>query len=146
MVNVSNVPTYFMGMVDSANLIKSFAFVSYENYQNVGVGTTIEEAYRNYIRIIGADNKPEEPVETKETSFSVSDIRIITVEGNSIVLIKDENQIIYHYDLSGGDYRASFLKQNDLIKALVDEDNIITEFLEISSPEAAETSQETEAE
>ena len=146
MVNVSNVPTYFMGMVDSANLIKSFAFVSYENYQNVGVGTTVEEAYRNYLRIIGADNKPEKPVETKETSFTVSDIRIITVEGNSIVLIKDVNSNIYHYDLSRGDYRASFLKQDDLIRALVNEENVITEFIEISVPEAVEIEQETNAE
>lgn len=147
MVNVKNVPTYFMGLVDGANLIKSYAFVSYENYQNVGYGATVDEAYNNYLKLIGAEAKDDEPKETKEISFTVSDVQIITVEGNSIVLILDENQNIYHYDLSDGDYRASFLKQNVLIKATVDENNSIKEFIEIGVPEVAEpevTETETE--
>ena len=137
MVNVRNVPTYFMGLVDGANLIKSYAFVSYENYQNVGYGATVNEAYSNYLKFIGAEAKDDEPKQTSEISFTVSDVQIITVDGNSIVLIMDENQNIYHYELSNGDYRASFLKQNVLIKALVDENNSITEFIEITAREAA---------
>ena len=138
MVNVRSVPTYFMGLVDGANLIKSYAFVSYENYQNVGVGTSVEEAYNNYVKVIGGEEKNEEPLESKDTSFTVSDVQIIVVEGNSIVLIVDENRNIYSYDLSKGEYRASFLKQNDLIKALVDSNNSIIEFIEIKSPSVTE--------
>ena len=106
-----------------------------------------DAAYNNYLKLIGAEAKDDEPKETKEISFTVSDVQIITVEGNSIVLILDENQNIYHYDLSDGDYRASFLKQNVLIKATVDENNSIKEFIEIGVPEVAEpevTETETE--
>ena len=55
MVNVKGIPTYFMGLVDGANLIKSYAFVSYENYQNVATGTSVEEAYRNYLKLYNED-------------------------------------------------------------------------------------------
>ena len=138
MVNVNDVPTYFMGLVDGANLIKSYAFVSYENYQNVGVGTSVEEAYRNYVKLIGGESKPEEPVETKQLSFTISDAKIITVDGNSIVLLKDQADNIYYYALEKGDYRASFLKEGDTVKVSVDDQGSISEFLEISSAQAQE--------
>ena len=144
MVNVNDVPTYFMGLVDGANLIKSYAFVSYENYQNVGVGTTVEEAYSNYVKIIGGEEKKDETIETKEISFKIADVQIIVIEGNSIVLIKDENGNIYNYDLSKGEYKASFLKENDLITALVDQNNAITEFIEIKTVEISESEETAE--
>ena len=131
MVNVNDVPTYFMGLVDGANLIKSYAFVSYENYQNVGTGATVKEAYDSYVRLIGAAGQKDEPKDTAETSFTVTGVQMVVINGNSVVLIKDEAQNIYRYDLSGGDYRASFLKENDRVKVMADADGIITEFLEI---------------
>ena len=144
MVNVHDVPTYFMGLVDGANLIKSYAFVSYENYQNVGVGTTVAEAYDNYVKLIGAEPKPEEPAETREVKFTISGIQIIVIDGNSIVLLQDEKQNIYSYDLSKGEYRASFLKVNDQVKVVVDSNNSISEFLEIITilPEEPQEPQE----
>ena len=131
MVNVSGVPTYFMGMVDGANLIKSYAFVSYENYQNVGTGMTVEDAYNNYQKLIGGKDRKEDPEELQESSFTAKEMQIIVIDGNSIVLLKDEKQQIYTYDLSRGDYRASFLKENDAVKVKADAKGEIWEFLEI---------------
>ena len=131
MVNVCDVPTYFMGLVDGANLIKSYAFVSYENYQNVGTGATVKEAYDNYVRLIGATDKKDEPKDTAETGFTVTGVQMVVIDGNSVVLIRDEAQNIYRYDLSKGDYRASFLKENDKVRVMADAEGTITEFLEI---------------
>ena len=57
MVKVNNEPTYFMGLKDSAGLIKAYAFVSYKNYQKVGIGNTVNEALKNYTgkNIINSD-------------------------------------------------------------------------------------------
>ena len=148
MVNVNDVPTYFMGLVDSANLIKSYAFVSYENYQNVGVGTTVEEAYTNYVKIIGGNaTKPNENV-TSEISFTISDIRTVVIDGNTVILMMDDGNRIYRYNMSKGDLRTSFLKQGDSVKVLCDEYNEIAEFIEIiignTQSEVEETEETTE--
>ena len=144
MVNVNDVPTYFMGLVDSANLIKSYAFVSYENYQNVGVGTTVEEAYTNYVKIIGGNaTKPNENI-TSEISFTISDIRTVVIDGNTVILLMDDGNRIYRYNMSKGDLRASFLKQGDSVKVLCDEYNEIAEFIEIIIGNIQSEAEETE--
>ena len=142
MVNVRNVPTYFMGLVDGANLIKNYAFVSYENYQTVAVGNTVEEAYQNYLKLIGETPavKPDEPVESAEKDFVVDEVRIIVKDGNSIVLLKDSNDQIYWYDLSGSYYAASFIHEGDAITAEVTGEGKIIEFIHIFP---AETTEET---
>ncbi|MBR0417850.1 MAG: CvpA family protein [Erysipelotrichaceae bacterium] len=132
MVNVRGIPTYFMGLVDGANLIKNFAFVSYENYQTVAVGPTVEDAYRNYLRLIGESDKKEDAnPETAEKDFVVSEVRIIVKNGNSVVLLLDENDQIYWYDLSGSYYAASFIHEGDAVTANVTSIGEITEFIHI---------------
>ena len=130
MVNVRSVPTYFMGLVDGANLIKNYAFVSYENYQLVATGTTVEEAYRNYVKLINGD-QPVEPVEieTSIVSFTVSDVMTIVQNGNSVVLLKDENGKIYSYDLSGGDFASVFTNVGEIVTVMADENGTITGFI-----------------
>ena len=138
MVNVKGVPTYFMGLVDGANLIKSYAFVSYENYQMVATGTTVEEAYNNYLKLIDQDGGNDDiPVEYSEKTFTVSEVRIIVKDGNSIVLLIDESDNLYWYDLSDGDYAASFIKEAYKIKAMVSADGRIKEFIKIDKAQEA---------
>ncbi|MBR5341212.1 MAG: hypothetical protein IK151_04715 [Erysipelotrichaceae bacterium] len=138
MVNVKGVPTYFMGLVDGANLIKSYAFVSYENYQMVATGTTVEEAYNNYLKLIDQDGGNDDiPVEYSEKTFTVSEVRIIVKDGNSIVLLTDESDNLYWYDLSDGDYAASFIKEAYNIKAMVSADGRIKEFIKIDKAQEA---------
>ena len=133
MVNVKGIPTYFMGLVDGANLIKSYAFVSYENYQTVAVGSTVEEAYRNYLKLIGETDVPkqDEKVETAEKDFVVSEVRIIVQNGNSIVLLLDQQGQIYWYDLSNANFAASFIHEGDSITANVTDAGEIKDFIHI---------------
>ncbi len=48
--NVSGVPTYFLTLKDKAGLVKSMAFVSVEDYNIIGVGSTVKGALRQYRR------------------------------------------------------------------------------------------------
>lgn len=132
MVNVAGKPTYFMGLVDGANLIKSYAFVSYENYQNVATGITVEEAYANYLRLYEGEQEPV-VTETTEASFLVSQVEKIVRDGNTLVVMRDDSiaSKIYYYDMSDGDLRASFIKEGASIKALCDEEGRIYEFISI---------------
>ena len=132
MVNVKGRPTYFMGLVDGANLIKSYAFVSYENYQNVATGITVEEAYKNYLSLYeGGDDVPDE--EKKEVSFTVAKVEHIVQDGNTLILLQSEEGQIYYYDVSLGDLRVPFIAQGSSVKVLVDEKGKIYGFLNIGS-------------
>lgn len=51
-INLNNAPTYFMPLKDNEGLIKQYAFVSVKNYQLVGVGETIGDAERDYMRAL----------------------------------------------------------------------------------------------
>ena len=127
MVNVNNVPTYFMGLVDGANLIKNYAFVSYENYQTVATGITVSEAYNNYLRLLGKGR--QDTSDFNEKDIIVSEVQTIVKDGNSIILILDSDLNIYHYELSNGDYTASFIKTGDNLKILVNSSGMIKQFI-----------------
>jgi len=127
MVNINNTPTYFMGLVDGANLIKNYAFVSYENYQTVATGVTVDEAYKNYIRLIGKANDVVDD-DFVEKEVVVENVQTIVKDGNSIVLILDNQGNIYHYDLSNGDYSAPFIKVGDTVKISVNTSGSIKQF------------------
>ena len=45
LLNVANQPTYFLSLKDNAGLVKQFAFINVERYQEVAIGSTINEAY-----------------------------------------------------------------------------------------------------
>ncbi len=49
-LNVEEVPTYFMTLKDAEGLIKQYAFVSVENYSIVGTGETVREANTDYLQ------------------------------------------------------------------------------------------------
>ena len=52
LLNISGQPTYFMALKDSAGLVKMYAMVNIEQYQNVAVGNTVAECQANYLTLL----------------------------------------------------------------------------------------------
>lgn len=48
LINVEGQPTYFMALKDSAGLVKKYAMIDIQRYQNVAVGDTLEETEKSY--------------------------------------------------------------------------------------------------
>lgn len=48
LINVSNVPTYFIALKDGAGLVKKFAMIDIQRYQNVAIGDSVAECQKNY--------------------------------------------------------------------------------------------------
>lgn len=71
LVNIQSQPTYFMTLLDNKGLIKNYAFVNVENYNVLGSGESIQQAYNNYIEGLSADT----------SSNLVSSSDIIELEG-----------------------------------------------------------------
>ena len=111
LINASGEATYIMVLKDNGGLVKLYALVNVENYSIVATGTTQTEAKEAYIKLLIEEGiieetelAPEEentvPEETKKADITVKDIRIVTIDGESVMYITDEKGILYKKTLS----------------------------------------------
>jgi hypothetical protein len=54
LINVNSQPTYFMALKDSAGLVKKYAMLDIQRYQNVAVGDTVAATQDAYIRLLAS--------------------------------------------------------------------------------------------
>ena len=121
LINVSGEATYIMVLKDANGIVKMHALVNVENYSIVATGTTQTEAKQAYIKLLtqeGIIKEEEAPsvtppnVETKTATITVSEIRIITVDGNSVMYLTGDDGALYKQNISA-DETLLLIKQND---------------------------------
>lgn len=104
LINVSGQPTYFMALKDDAGLVKCYAMLNIEKYQNVAIGDSVLQCEENYKKLM-QDNgiiKESDIVEIKQTKSVTGVIETktaIVTEGNThfyITFASDEH--IYDVD------------------------------------------------
>lgn len=102
LLNISDQPTYFMALKDSAELVKMYAMVNVSDYQITSTGSSVAECQGNYEALLAENGiqltAPVEPVgeETETVSGAITDIRSAVVEGNTI----------FYFALDGDTYYA----------------------------------------
>lgn len=57
LLNISNEPTYFIALKDNAGLVKKYAMVNIQRYQNVAIGDTVAACEKTYIKMLRAEGK-----------------------------------------------------------------------------------------
>ena len=55
LINVANQPTYFMALKDAAGLVKKFAMIDIQRYQNVAVGDTVAACQKSYQTLLATN-------------------------------------------------------------------------------------------
>lgn len=96
-INVSDQPTYFMALKDSAGLVKSYAMLNIEKYQTVAIGDTVSECESSYVKML-SDNgiAQEKPVEKQTISGKIQKIVPTVTDGNShYYIILENSKTIY---------------------------------------------------
>ena len=105
LLNINSQPTYFMALKDNAGLVKMYAMLDIQRYQNVAVGSTLQECQQTYLellRINGVDIPETPKADTFEVTGTVQRIATAVIDGNShfyLTLAGDEN--IYDCALPG---------------------------------------------
>lgn len=103
LINVSNQPTYFMALKDSAGLVKKFAMIDIQRYQNVAVGDTVAECQKSYEALLatnGVVTDSSSDVAALEKQGVIARMTQAVMEGNShfyVTLEADEG--IYDFAL-----------------------------------------------
>lgn len=105
LINVSNQPTYFMALKDEAGLVKKFAMVDIQRYQNVAVGDTVADCQKQYEALLatnGVASGEEAVTDMLTASGPVRSIAQGVIEGNShFYLTIDGTEGIFDFALPG---------------------------------------------
>lgn len=84
LVNVSGDPTYFMALKDNAGLVKMYAMVDVQKYQNVAIGDTVPECQEAYIDLMRANgSKVSENAEAMTVTGTIERMAQGVIEGNT---------------------------------------------------------------
>ena len=100
LLNISDQPTYFMSLKDSAQLVKMYAMVNVADYQITATGTSVAECQQNYEQLllengVQVTDPTVDTGETEEISGTVADIRSAVVEGNTIFYFSLGDDVFY---------------------------------------------------
>lgn len=113
LLNISDQPTYFMALKDSAGLVKMYAMVNVQQYQIVATGYSLAECQENYHALLQENGIIEDGAVTSGESSSdivyststgvITDIRQANMDGNTIFYFQLEGANVY-YTVSAKDY------------------------------------------
>lgn len=105
LINVANQPTYFMALKDGAGLVKKFAMVDIQRYQNVAVGDTVAETQTSYEALLATNGvlSNEADLSTiEERSGVISKMAQAVIGGNSHFYVTiDGDDTLYDFALPG---------------------------------------------
>lgn len=98
LLNISGEPTYFMALKDDAGLVKKYAMVNIQKYQNVAVGDTValcEESYKKLLNssgiLTGSDTGAAQKITGKIQRIAQS-----VIDGNShFYLVLENSPLIF---------------------------------------------------
>lgn len=116
LINLNGKPMYILSLKDAAGLIKEYALVDVQNYQNVYVGQTVPLLISQYAQ---ANNLEIENVETE------SDVETINGKIDQIEAVVVDGDSVYYFTVEGKVYRAN-IKINERLPFI--ENGTVVEF------------------
>lgn len=125
LLNVSNEPTYFMSLKDSANIVKQYAMVNLKQRTVFGIGATPDECEKNYTASLVGNNilteKPVNPEDNKNIILTgaIEEIRSTVKDGNTY----------YYFKVQGKYYSINSTKSPQAVIMNVG-DNITVEYVD----------------
>lgn len=107
LINVSNQPTYFMALKDGAGLVKKFAMIDIQRYQNVAVGDTVADTQKAYEALLATNGVVAEgeggATDVVTVKGVIRSMNQAVIEGNThfYLTIEGEDGEIFDFALPG---------------------------------------------
>lgn len=84
LLNISNEPTYFMALKDGAGLVKKYAMVNIQKYQNVAIGDTVSACQDAYVKLLNTSGiTAGNEGASKTVTGTIQRIAQSVIDGNS---------------------------------------------------------------
>ena len=92
LLNISGEPTYFIALKDNAGLVKKYAMVNIQKYQNVAIGDSVSACEKAYVKLLrSSGNASAAAGEASEASGIIKRIVQGVVDGNTHFYVMLEN-------------------------------------------------------
>ncbi len=96
LLNINSQPTYFMALKDEAGLVKKYAMLDIQRYQNVAVGDTVIDCQKAYKALLATNGvvDPRGDTGLMEISGQIANIAEAVIDGNShfyVTLVGDSH-------------------------------------------------------
>lgn len=114
LLNIGNQPTYLVSLKDNAGLVKKFAFVNVEKYQQVAIGDTLNDAYTAYVKQLGSGQTVDSG-DLEEITGTVK--RVDTA-------VKDGNTYFYVQITGSSKVFMASIQLNDVLAVLAPDDKV----------------------
>ena len=104
LLNINGQPTYFMALKDGAGLVKKFAMLDIQRYQNVAVGDTVAETQKSYKSLLATNGIASQGADSAldEASGIIKNMAQAVIDGNShIYLTLEDDDHIFDCPLPG---------------------------------------------
>lgn len=105
LINIEGQPTYFMALKDAAGLVKTFAMIDIQRYQNVAIGATVATCQESYVALLatnGVISTETITLDTVEAEGVIANIAQAVIDGDSHFYITLEgDDAIYDFALPG---------------------------------------------
>ena len=107
LINVSNQPTYFMALKDGAGLVKKFAMIDIQRYQNVAVGDTVADTQKAYEALLATNGVVAEgeggTTDVVTVKGTIRSMNQAVIEGNThfYLTVEGEDGTIFDFALPG---------------------------------------------
>ncbi|MCD7821013.1 MAG: CvpA family protein [Clostridiales bacterium] len=121
LLNISDQPTYFMALKDSAALVKMYAMVNVSDYQVTATGSTVAECQANYEELLLENGiNVEDPVEevvadTATVSGTIEEIRSAVISGNTYYYLRLADGDSYYAISAAQAEEAVILNEGDRV-------------------------------
>lgn len=108
LVNIADQPTYIMTLKDNAGLVKMYAMVDVQRYQNVATGSTLNETLSNYTAMLnstGIEASTEDidgaEANTEQVSGTIEKMTSVVRGGNTHYIVKlVDDDMKYDFDIT----------------------------------------------
>ena len=97
LLNISNEPTYFIALKDNAGLVKKYAMVNIQKYQNVAIGDTVSACEKTYVKMLrsGGGSVASEAAEETITG-TIKRMAQGVVDGNThFYVVLEESDLVF---------------------------------------------------
>lgn len=103
LINISGQPTYFMALKDEAGLVKQFAMLDIQRYQNVAVGDTVAATQEAYVQMLATNGIVDESAGEEvflKAEGTIATMTQAVIEGNSHFYVKLKgSDVVYDFAL-----------------------------------------------
>ena len=97
LLNISNEPTYFIALKDNAGLVKKYAMVNIQKYQNVAIGDTVSACEKTYVKMLRSGGGSVASEAAEETiSGTIKKMAQVVVDGNThFYVVLEESDLVF---------------------------------------------------